>query len=110
MLLICNYFPKGISFHKFLTINNKFTSTVNKRQRVVLFSNSLHHIFVGNLPFSYSEKELNDLLKDKGIEDCLNVRITLDKKTGRSRGFGYLDFAVIDRAIKGSSYCLIKFK
>jgi RNA recognition motif-containing protein len=50
------------------------------------------HVFVGNLPFGYTEDCLKKLVEDKQIVGCIDSRITLDKKTSKSRGFGFLDF------------------
>eukprot|EP01036_Dinobryon_divergens_P024603 gene24603-33071_t len=36
--------------------------------------------------------ELHSLAKDRGINDFVEARIVMDKRSGRSRGFGYLDF------------------
>lgn len=51
-----------------------------------------YHLFVGNLPFSFSERELQTIAADRGLRECIGYRIVLDKKTGRSRGFGFIDF------------------
>ena len=49
-------------------------------------------VFVGNLPFTYDESNLLQLAKANGITSPFNARIEKNKKTGKSRGFGYLDF------------------
>jgi RNA recognition motif-containing protein len=48
-------------------------------------------IYVGNLPFNASEKELRDLFSPYG--DIASVRLVTDKETGRSRGFGFIEMA-----------------
>jgi RNA recognition motif-containing protein len=46
-------------------------------------------LFVGNLPFSASEEELKSAFVDFGAVD--NVKIIIDKFSGRSRGFGFVE-------------------
>ena len=46
-------------------------------------------LFVGNLPFSASEEELKATFTDFGTVD--NVKIIIDKFSGRSRGFGFVE-------------------
>ena len=53
--------------------------------------NPLMNIFVGNLPFSASESDLRALFSDYG--DIDSVAIILDRDTGRSRGFGFVELA-----------------
>lgn len=49
------------------------------------------NIFVGNLPFSASEGDLRQLFSDYGEID--SVAIILDRDTGRSRGFGFVELS-----------------
>lgn len=45
-------------------------------------------LFVGNIPWSLREEELRELFAEHGqVED---VKIILDRETGRSRGFGFI--------------------
>jgi RNA recognition motif-containing protein len=50
-------------------------------------------VFIGNLSFDATEKELADGLEGEGIH-VFRVRIATDKETGKSRGFAFVD---IDR-------------
>ena len=46
-------------------------------------------IYVGNLPFRTTQEELRDLFAGYGVvNDCV---IPVDRETGRSRGFGFVD-------------------
>lgn len=47
------------------------------------------NIFVGNLPFSTSEDELRDTFGAFG--EVSSVKIIVDRETGRSRGFGFVE-------------------
>jgi len=47
------------------------------------------NIFVGNLPFRMSAFEIEKLFSAYGVIN--SVRVILDRHTGRSRGFGFVD-------------------
>lgn len=53
-------------------------------------------IFVGNLPFQVSDFELEDLFKEYG--EVLSAKVIVDRKTGRSRGFGFIEMNAEDAA------------
>lgn len=59
------------------------------------------NIYVGNLPYSVTEDELQALFAEFGDVDTVNI--IMDKYTGRSKGFGFVempDSAQADEAIK----------
>lgn len=45
-------------------------------------------LFVGNLPFSMTEDQINDLFAQYGT--VVSVKLIIDKMTGRSRGFAFV--------------------
>jgi len=47
------------------------------------------NIYIGNLPYSISEDELRDAFAQFGQVDRANIII--DKFTGRSKGFGFIE-------------------
>ncbi|KAK2804762.1 hypothetical protein FQN51_001403 [Onygenales sp. PD_10] len=51
-------------------------------------------LFVGNLSFEMTDTDLNELFK--GIQGCEDIRVAVDKLTGRPRGFAHLDFTDIE--------------
>jgi len=53
-------------------------------------------LFVGNIPFSATEEELE--LAFKEIGDVTSVKIIMDKFSGRSRGFGFVEMPNDDEA------------
>ena len=53
-------------------------------------------VFVGNIAFSITEEELVSIFTSVGR--VLKFRLITDKDTGRSKGFGFLDFADPDAA------------
>ena len=56
-------------------------------------------IYVGNLPYNTAEDELREMFAEHG--NVLSVDILIDRNTGRSRGFGFveMDDADADKAI-----------
>ena len=48
-------------------------------------------LYVGNLPFSTSNQDLNDIFGEIGAVKSCNV--IEDRETGRSRGFGFVEMA-----------------
>ena len=47
------------------------------------------NLFVGNLPFSTSDDDLRQAFEAYGTVD--SARVILDRDTGRSRGFGFVE-------------------
>jgi RNA recognition motif-containing protein len=50
----------------------------------------LKKLYVGNLPFSATEESLRELFEQHG--PTVSVRVITDRETGRSRGFGFVEF------------------
>ena len=48
-------------------------------------------IYVGNLPFTSSEDEIQDLFAQHGAVH--SVKLITDRDTGRPRGFGFVEMA-----------------
>src|SRR5882672_11521839 len=51
-------------------------------------------LFVSNFPFTTTEDELRETFQ--AISAINSVRIILDRETGRSRGFAFIEFADLD--------------
>lgn len=51
---------------------------------------------MGNLPFSMSEEDLGQLVADFG--EVVDVKLITDFNTGRSKGFGFVEFSDEDAA------------
>jgi RNA recognition motif-containing protein len=47
------------------------------------------NIYVGNLSFKVNENDLNDIFGDYGTVG--SVKIIMDKYSGRSKGFGFVE-------------------
>lgn len=48
-------------------------------------------LYVGNLPFSVNEGQLQELFSEHG--DVSSVALITDRDTGRPRGFGFVEYA-----------------
>ncbi|RRR70265.1 MAG: RNA-binding protein [Candidatus Viridilinea halotolerans] len=51
-------------------------------------------LFVGNLPWSVGDAELNQIFADHG--EVQSARVISDRDTGRSRGFGFVEMETND--------------
>jgi cold-inducible RNA-binding protein len=55
-------------------------------------------VYVGNLPFSATGEELSALFQKYG--EVTSATIVMDRQTGRSRGFGFVEMSDDDGARK----------
>ncbi|KAL8855998.1 MAG: hypothetical protein Q9178_007368 [Gyalolechia marmorata] len=53
-------------------------------------------LFIGNMSFEMSDRELNDLFRE--IRNVVDVRVAIDRRTGQPRGFAHADFTDLDSA------------
>jgi len=58
-------------------------------------------LFVGSLPFRLTEQELADHFAQAG--EVLSAKIIMDKVTGRSKGFGFVEMSTPEEAEKAIS-------
>lgn len=54
------------------------------------------NIYVGNLPFSYTNADLEKLFTKHGT--VTSAQVVTDRTTGRSRGFGFVEMSSDDEA------------
>lgn len=54
------------------------------------------NLFVGNLSWDATRKDLSDLFSEYG--KLTSVRLMVDRETGRSRGFGFVNFEATESA------------
>ena len=68
-------------------------------------SSLLKKIYVGNLPFTTTDAELSQLFAKHG--EVLSASVVMDRETGRSRGFGFveMDTANASSAISALDGC-----
>lgn len=53
-------------------------------------------LFIGNMSFEMSDKDLNDLFRQ--VKNVLDVRVAVDRRTGQPRGFAHADFLDVQSA------------
>ncbi|KAF2270351.1 RNA-binding domain-containing protein [Lojkania enalia] len=58
-------------------------------------------LFIGNMSFEMSDKDLNDLFRD--IRNVMDVRVAIDRRTGQPRGFAHADFIDVPSATKAKA-------
>ena len=56
-------------------------------------------VFIGNLPWAVSTSDLSKFLGDMGFT-FHSVKVILDRDTGRSRGFAFVEFATEAEAFR----------
>jgi RNA recognition motif-containing protein len=56
-------------------------------------------LFVGNLPYSCTDEDLRALFEQCGAEP-VDVRVIMDRSTGLSRGFGFVEMGSYDDAVQ----------
>ena len=55
-------------------------------------------LFVGNLPYQTMDRDLQELFSQAGV--VTNVTVMLDKFTGKSRGFAFVEYGTSEEANK----------
>ncbi|MCG3180820.1 MAG: hypothetical protein BIFFINMI_03183 [Phycisphaerae bacterium] len=50
------------------------------------------NIYVGNLPYNTTEADLQTVFSEHGKVD--RAKVIMDRETGRSRGFGFVEMSV----------------
>jgi RNA recognition motif-containing protein len=53
-------------------------------------------LYVGNLPFSTTDEQLREMFEQHGPTQSVNVIV--DRETGRSRGFAFVEFETPEAA------------
>ncbi|KAK0361829.1 hypothetical protein LTR91_022407 [Friedmanniomyces endolithicus] len=56
-------------------------------------------LFIGNMSYQMSDRDLNDLFRE--ISNVLDVRVAIDRRSGQPRGFAHADFVDVASAEKG---------
>jgi RNA recognition motif-containing protein len=56
-------------------------------------------IYIGNLEYSVAEGDLARILEEKGI-NAKEITVIMDKYSGRSKGFGFVEFETEEEAQK----------
>ncbi|KAK5105756.1 hypothetical protein LTR62_002176 [Meristemomyces frigidus] len=59
-------------------------------------------LFIGNMSYQMSDRDLNDLFRE--IRNVLDVRVAIDRRSGQPRGFAHADFIDTPSAEKAKEY------
>jgi RNA recognition motif-containing protein len=57
-------------------------------------------LYVGNLPYSYTSQQLQELFAPHG--NVTSAQVIVDRATNQSRGFGFVEFDSDDTALKAT--------
>lgn len=55
-------------------------------------------LYLGNLSFEMTDRDLNELFRD--IDNVIDVRVSIDRRTGHPRGFAHAEFLDTESAQK----------
>lgn len=55
-------------------------------------------LYIGNLPWSVNDQKLGDLVSK--FSSVTSAVVIMDRQTGRSRGFGFVEFSNDEEAMK----------
>lgn len=58
-------------------------------------------LFVGNLSWGVNDQSLNEFFSQVG--NVVSAKVIMDKATGRSRGFGFVEYATDEEADKATT-------
>jgi RNA recognition motif-containing protein len=53
-------------------------------------------LYVGNLPYSVGDSELSEMFAEHG--SVVSAQVVLDRETGRSKGFGFVEMSTDEEA------------
>lgn len=65
-----------------------------RARATILFGDRELKIYVGNLPWSTADGDLQELFS--GIGNVISATVITDRETGRSRGFGFVEMSDSD--------------
>ena len=75
-----------------------FLSKPNPTQPNPITKMNEARLFVGNLPYQTLESDLQEYFSQAGV--VMSVNLMLDKFTGKSRGFAFVELSSVDEANK----------
>ena len=61
----------------------------------------MKEVYVGNLPYTVTENDLRDKFSDAG--EIISLKLISDKFTGKSKGFGFIEYETKEQAEKAVS-------
>lgn len=64
--------------------------------RTAAGSELMTNVYVGNLPYNIDDEQLAQIFQEHGAVS--SAKVVMDRETGRSRGFGFVEMANEDEA------------
>lgn len=58
-------------------------------------------LFIGNLAYDMTDRDLNNLFSK--IQNVIDVRVAIDRRTGQPRGFAHAEFIDVESAVKAKA-------
>lgn len=92
LIVVCVLLSRVVEGYNFKLTNSfqrRFTICMSDVEESKI---KVHQLFISNIPFEVDENLLNSLVIDKSGKTFASIKLARDKKTGRSRGFGYIDY------------------
>ncbi|KAI5295139.1 hypothetical protein KEM52_002266, partial [Ascosphaera acerosa] len=74
-----------------------FSNAAGSRKAAASPNEPTKTLFIGNLAYEMTDRDLNDLFRD--INGVIDVRVSVDRRTGRPRGFAHADFVDVESAV-----------
>ncbi|XP_020279294.1 MKI67 FHA domain-interacting nucleolar phosphoprotein-like [Pseudomyrmex gracilis] len=84
--------PKEKQLTKPTRKEKQLTKPTRKSKRLRKFTGNKGVIYLGHIPHGFYEDQIKDYFKQFGT--VTRVRVARSKKTGKSRGYGYIEFLV----------------
>ena len=63
-------------------------------------------LYIGNMSYEMSDKDLNDLFRE--VKNVTDVRVAIDRRTGQPRGYAHADFLDVESATKAADFLKTK--
>ena len=76
--------------------NSRAPQTGDRQERSRPVNPPSKTLFIGNMSFQMSDKDLNDAFRE--IRNVLDVRVAIDRRSGQPRGFAHADFIDVKSA------------
>ncbi|GLR72504.1 RNA recognition motif domain-containing protein [Agaribacter marinus] len=88
-LLVSLSTPVSITFLLLMTNNSQLTKTNEQKSAQDTKDKSSTTLYIGNLPYKANEDTIRSYFES--VSQVLSIRLMKDKRTGRKKGFGFIE-------------------
>ncbi len=88
-LLVSLSTPISITFLLLMTNNSQLTKTNEQKSAQDTKDKSSTTLYIGNLPYKANEDTIRSYFES--VSQVLSIRLMKDKRTGRKKGFGFIE-------------------